>query len=57
MADTLLAMGTADFVAMGRGSLADPHMPNKARLARPAPSGSASAVCRATSSRSTSTPR
>ena len=34
MADTLLAMGTADFVAMGRGSLADPHMPNKAKAGK-----------------------
>ena len=31
MADTLIKMGTADFVAMGRGSLADPHLPEKAR--------------------------
>ncbi|WP_273394738.1 FAD-dependent oxidoreductase [Thermophilibacter mediterraneus] len=30
MADTLLKMGVADFVAMGRGSLADPHLPRKA---------------------------
>lgn len=34
MADTLLKMGTCDFVAMGRGSLADPHMPAKARAGR-----------------------
>ncbi len=31
MADILLEMGKADFVAMGRGSLADPELPNKAR--------------------------
>ncbi|GKW01666.1 NADH oxidase [Pectobacterium carotovorum subsp. carotovorum] len=31
MADTILAMGKADFIAMGRGSLADPHLPNKAK--------------------------
>ena len=31
MADTLITMGVADAVAMGRGSLADPHMPSKAR--------------------------
>jgi 2,4-dienoyl-CoA reductase-like NADH-dependent reductase (Old Yellow Enzyme family)/thioredoxin reductase len=31
MADLLLEMGKADFVAMGRGSLADPELPNKAR--------------------------
>ena len=31
MADTLIKMGKADFVAMGRGSLADPDLPNKAR--------------------------
>ncbi len=34
MADTLIRMGACDFVAMGRGSLADPHMPNKARAGR-----------------------
>lgn len=34
MADTLIKMGTCDFVAMGRGSLADPHMPQKARAGR-----------------------
>lgn len=34
MADTLLQMGKADFVAMGRGSLADPDLPNKARDGR-----------------------
>jgi len=31
MADTLIKMGKADFVGMGRGSLADPHLPNKAK--------------------------
>ncbi|MFE8100280.1 FAD-dependent oxidoreductase [Brenneria goodwinii] len=31
MADTLLTMGKADFVGMGRGSLADPHLPRKAK--------------------------
>lgn len=31
MADTLIKMGKADFVAMGRGSIADPHLPNKAK--------------------------
>ena len=31
MADTLLKMGKADFIAMGRGSLADPALPNKAK--------------------------
>jgi NADPH-dependent 2,4-dienoyl-CoA reductase/sulfur reductase-like enzyme len=31
MADILLEMVKADFVAMGRGSLADPDLPNKAR--------------------------
>ncbi len=34
MADTLIEMGVADAVAMGRGSLADPHMPAKARAGR-----------------------
>ena len=34
MADTLLKMGTADFVAMGRGSLADPHLPEKAKCGK-----------------------
>lgn len=34
MADTLIRMGDCDFVAMGRGSLADPHMPEKARAGR-----------------------
>lgn len=32
MADTLLVMGKADFIAMGRGSLADPNLPNKAKV-------------------------
>ena len=31
MADGILDMGKADFVAMGRGSLADPELPNKAK--------------------------
>ncbi|MBQ9002267.1 MAG: FAD-dependent oxidoreductase [Eggerthellaceae bacterium] len=31
MAETLLRMGKADFIGMGRGSLCDPHLPNKAR--------------------------
>ena len=31
MADTILVMGKADFIGMGRGSLADPHLPNKAK--------------------------
>ncbi|MEE3457434.1 MAG: FAD-dependent oxidoreductase, partial [Lachnospiraceae bacterium] len=31
MADTLLVMDKADFIGMGRGSLADPHLPNKAK--------------------------
>ncbi|KAA8996647.1 NAD(P)-binding protein [Affinibrenneria salicis] len=31
MADNVLATGKADFIAMGRGSLADPHLPNKAK--------------------------
>lgn len=31
MADTLLVMGKADFIAMGRGSLADPYLPQKAK--------------------------
>ena len=31
MADVLIDMGKADFVAMGRGSLADPDLPNKAK--------------------------
>lgn len=31
MADVLLEMNKADFVAMGRGSIADPELPNKAK--------------------------
>ena len=31
MADGILDLGKADFVAMGRGSLADPELPNKAK--------------------------
>ena len=31
MADGVIAMGKADFVGMGRGSLADPNLPNKAK--------------------------
>ena len=31
MANLLLKMGKADFIAMGRGSLADPALPNKAK--------------------------
>ena len=31
MAETLLRMGKADFIGMGRGSLADPHLPAKAK--------------------------
>ncbi|MDF2887832.1 MAG: NADH:flavin oxidoreductase [Lacrimispora sp.] len=31
MADTLLKMGKADFIGMGRGSLADPYLPQKAK--------------------------
>lgn len=34
MADTLLKMGKADFISMGRGSIADPHLPNKAKEGR-----------------------
>lgn len=30
MADTLIKMGKADFIDMGRGSLADPYLPDKA---------------------------
>ncbi len=30
MAETIIASGKADFVAIGRGSLADPELPNKA---------------------------
>lgn len=31
MADQLIEMGKCDFIGMGRGSLADPHLPNKAK--------------------------
>lgn len=31
MAETLLAMDKADFIGMGRGSLADPYLPEKAK--------------------------
>lgn len=31
MADALLMLDKADFIAMGRGSLADPHLPEKAK--------------------------
>lgn len=31
LADTLIKMGKADFIAMGRGSLADPYLPKKAQ--------------------------
>ncbi len=31
MADTILKMGKADFIGMGRGSLADPYLPQKAK--------------------------
>ena len=31
MADTLIKMGKADFIGMGRGSLADPYLPVKAQ--------------------------
>ncbi|MBU3200351.1 FAD-dependent oxidoreductase [Clostridium estertheticum] len=34
MADTLLKMGKADFIGMGRGSLADPHLPEKAKAGK-----------------------
>lgn len=34
MADALLEMGVADAVAMGRGSLADPYLPAKAKTGR-----------------------
>lgn len=34
LADSLLASGKADFVAMGRASLADPALPSKARAGR-----------------------
>ena len=31
MADTILKMGKADFIGMGRGSLADPYLPQKTK--------------------------
>ena len=31
MADQLIEMGKCDFIGMGRASLADPHLPNKAK--------------------------
>ncbi len=31
MAETILELGKADFIGMGRGSLADPELPNKAK--------------------------
>lgn len=34
MADTLIKMGKTDFVGMGRGSLADPYLPEKAKNGR-----------------------
>lgn len=34
MADGIIALGKADFVGMGRGSLADPELPNKAKAGR-----------------------
>ncbi len=34
MADGLIEMGKADFVGMGRGSLADPELPNKAKAGK-----------------------
>jgi len=34
MADTIIKMGKADFVSMGRGSLADPDLPNKAKAGK-----------------------
>lgn len=34
MADTLIRMGVCDAVCMGRGSIADPHLPAKARAGR-----------------------
>lgn len=34
MADTLLVMGKADFIGMGRGSLTDPYLPKKAQEMR-----------------------
>lgn len=35
MADTLIKMGKADFIGMGRGSLADPFLPKKAQAGQP----------------------
>lgn len=34
MADQLIEMGKCDFIGMGRGSLADPELPNKAKTGR-----------------------
>ncbi len=34
MADTVIKMGKADFIAIGRGSLADPYFPKKAKEGR-----------------------
>ena len=34
MADTILKMGKADFIGMGRGSLADSHLPAKAKAGK-----------------------
>lgn len=34
MADGIIEMGKADFVGMGRGSLADPFLPNKAKAGK-----------------------
>ncbi len=34
MADTIIKMGKADFIGMGRGSLADPHLPEKAKAGK-----------------------
>ncbi len=34
MADTLIEMGKTDFVCMGRGSIVDPHLPEKAKEGR-----------------------
>lgn len=34
MAETLLRMGKADFIGMGRGSLADPYLPAKAKACK-----------------------
>jgi len=31
MADTIIKMGKADFIGMGRGSITDPHLPEKAK--------------------------